>query len=351
MGRRPTVNGHLPPHMRARQRRSITYYYFDAGGTPRKEIPLGSDYTLAVQTWAKLNISAAPSLPTVGYAIARYLASTDYLRLCAGTQADYGFALDKLRVAFGSGPLDQVRPTHVAQYLERRSAESRHRALREVAVLAMVYRYARAHDLTTADPVAPVKRGKLPGRKAIYIEDDVLQAVYEVACQPLKDALDLAYAIGQRPGDVLALQEGAIKDGTLSLRQTKTGTPIRIAIAGALEQVLARILERKRLYTVRSLALLVDERGQRMTKAKLRGRFEKAREQVPEAAHFQFRDLRAKAATDLREEASIEASQALLGHTSVVMTEQYTRNRQGKTVTKIPARIRSAKPKTGALSS
>lgn len=341
------MNGHLPPHMRARRRGDKTYYYFDAGGKPRTEIPLGSDYVLAVQTWAKLNTSAAPVVPTVGYAIARYLASSDFTRLSAGTQADYGYALDKLREAFGNGPLDQVRPTHVAQYLERRGAESRHRALREVSVLGMIYRYARAHDLTTADPVAPIKRGKLPGRKSVYIEDDILQAVYAVGCQPLRDALDLAYAIGQRPGDVLALQEGAIRDGTLSLRQTKTGTPIRIAIAGALDVVLNRILERKRQYAVRSLSLLVDERGRRMTKSMLRGRFEKARAMVPEAAHFQFRDLRAKAATDLREEASIEASQALLGHASVVMTEQYTRNRQGKIVTRTPAKIRSAKPDFG----
>lgn len=343
MGRRPTVNHHLPPRLRARNRRGTIHYYYDAGGTPRREIPLGADYIAAVQAWGKLNLSAPPARPTVGYALARYLASPDYARLSAGTQADYGYAIDKLRAAFGDGPLDLVRPTHIARYLEWRGAESRHRAQREVAVLGMIYRYARSHDLTTVDPVAPVRRGRLPGRRAIYIEDDVLQAVYAVADAPLRDALDLAYVTGQRPGDVLALHEGAIKDGTLSLRQTKTGTPIRIAIAGALAEVLDRIMERKRGYAVRSLALLVDERGRRLSKASLRGRFERARAQVPQAAHFQFRDLRAKAATDLREEASIEASQALLGHASVTMTEHYTRARKGRTLKAIPGKLRGEK--------
>ncbi len=343
MGRHPSVNLNLPPRMRARQQKSgRTFYYYDTGAKPRKEIPLGSDYVLAVQQWAKLNLSPPPVLPTVAYAITRYLTSQEHARLSSGTQADYGYALDQLREHFGSAPLDQVRPTHVTQYLEKRSAETRHRALREVSVLGMVYRFARAHDLTTADPVAPVKRGKLPGRKAIYIEDDVLQAVYDVACQPLRDALDLAYVIGQRPGDVLSLHEGAIKDGTLSLRQTKTGMPIRIAIDGALKEVIERILARKRTYAVRSLALLVDERGQRMTRAKLRGRFEKARDLVPAAAHFQFRDLRAKAVTDMREASGIDAAKDLAGHASVVMTEHYTRNRRGEirsAIQKLPSKI------------
>lgn len=215
------------------------------------------------------------------------------------------------------------------------------RALREVAVLGMLYRYARAHDLTTADPVAPVRRGKLPGRRAIYIEDDVLQAVYAVADQPLRDAIDLAYVIGQRPGDVLALHEGSIKDGTLSLRQAKTGMPIRIAIEGALAEVIERILARKRTYPVRSLALLVDERGRRMTRAMLRGRFERARAQVPAAAQFQFRDLRAKAVTDMREASGIDKAKDLAGHASVVMTEHYTRNRRGEirsAIQKLPSK-------------
>lgn len=344
MGRHPSVNLNLPPRMRARQQKSgRTFYYYDTGAKPRKEIPLGSDYVLAVQQWAKLNLSPPPVLPTVAYAITRYLTSQEHARLSSGTQADYGYALDQLREHFGSAPLDQVRPTHVTQYLEKRSVETRHRALREVSVLGMVYRFARAHDLTTADPVAPIKRGKLPGRKAIYIEDDILQAVYDVASQPLRDALNLAYVIGQRPGDVLALHEGAIKDGTLSLRQIKTGTPIRIAIDGALKEVLDRILARKRTYAVRSLALLVDERGQRMTKAKLRGRFEKARDLVPAAAHFQFRDLRAKAVTDMREASGIDAAKDLAGHASVVMTEHYTRNRRGEirsAIQKLPSKIR-----------
>jgi hypothetical protein len=32
----------------------LVHYYLDTGGKPRKEIPLGSNYVLAVQKWAEL---------------------------------------------------------------------------------------------------------------------------------------------------------------------------------------------------------------------------------------------------------------------------------------------------------
>lgn len=330
MGRKPTINANLPARMRARRRGDKTYYYFDAGGKPRKEIALGTDYVLAVQAWARLNTAPPPVAITVAWLIGHYLASHDYTRLAAGSQADYKYALDEIAEHFGDAPLDQVRPSHITAYLDKRSIQSRHRALREVAVFGMLFRYAMAHDWATRNPVAPVRRERLPGRKAVYIEDEIYAAVYAAADVPLRDALDLAYLIGQRPGDVLALQESAIKDGVLSLRQTKTGAPIRLRVEGALATVTERILARKRTYPVRALALLVDERGRRLTKHMLRGRFEKARAQVPGAEHFQFRDLRAKAATDLREAEGIDAAQKLAGHKSVTMTEQYTRDRKGE---------------------
>jgi len=123
MGRNPTKNLNLPNRMRARvQKSGKTYYYYDLGGKPRKEKPLGSDYVLAVQQWAELNMSPAPIRPTVGYAIVRYLSSPAYAALSSGTQADYKFAIDKIQDAFGDAPLDDVEPAYLNQYLQTRSA-------------------------------------------------------------------------------------------------------------------------------------------------------------------------------------------------------------------------------------
>lgn len=337
MGRKPTKNLQLPPSMRIRRRGDRVYYYYDHGGKPRRETPLGSDYVEAVQKWAKLHVAPAPVNFTVGYAITQYLASPNFARLGSGTQDDYRFALDKLIENFAAARLEEVKPSHIQKYIDFRTRGdektkgSEHRALREVAILGMIYRFAMARDWTTTNPVAPIKRRKLPGRQDVYTEDDVLVAVYQHASPGLKDAIDIAYFAGQRPIDCLRMTEDSIKDLELAIKQTKRGARVRLPIAGGLETVIDRIIARKRGFEIQVDALLIDERGRPMTKAKLRSRFEAAREAAGEIAKgFQFRDLRAKSATDIREERSLDAAQALLGHSSVTMTEHYTRNRKGK---------------------
>lgn len=48
--------------------------------------------------------------------------------------------------------------------------------------------------------------------------------------------------------------------------------------------------------------------------------------------NFQFRDLRAKAATDVDDISGINAAQAQLGHTTTAITARYVRHRRGKLV-------------------
>lgn len=336
MGRKPTRNLNMPTRMRARVRNGTPYYTYDQGGKPRKEIPLGTDYLLAVQKWAEMHEAKPAEKLTIAWAIGKYRASPAFDEVSLCTQADYGFALDKLVAAFGDAPLDEVRPSHVTLYLDKRGMESKHRALREKAVLSMIFTWAIARDYCATNPVAAIKTKRLPGRKAVYITDEMLEAVYQKASPAMRDALDLAYYLGQRPADVLKLTEADIRGGAFDFSQNKTGKGMVIEAGGELEALIKRMNERKSAYPIRRLQLLVDESGQPMTKAKLRSRFEAARDAAGfDGAQFQFRDLRRKAASDLRDQVGIEAAQALLGHSSVVMTEHYAGGR-GKRVTAIP---------------
>ena len=73
MGRKPYKHANLPKGMRARVRGKNTYYYLDTGARPRKEIPLGSDYVLAVQKWSELTYRPAQEGNiTFSYVVARY---------------------------------------------------------------------------------------------------------------------------------------------------------------------------------------------------------------------------------------------------------------------------------------
>lgn len=286
---------------------------------------------------------------TVGWLIGKYLASDEYASVGTGTQADYRYAFDKLIDKFGDAPLDQVKASHVTLYIDQRSKggngvrPSKHRALREKAVLSMLYAWAIARDFCITNPAGAVKTKRLPGRKAIYIHDDMLDAVYGEAPQDLKDAIDLAYYVGQRPGDLLDMTLVRIRDGMLEYRQNKTGTAQRISLAGALGEVIERIQARKAEHKVTSLFLLVNETGRKMTKAMLRSRFEAARTAAGiSGKDFQFRDLRRKSGTDMRDQAGLDAAQDLLGHNSQAMTEHYTAAR-GKKVTTVLQSRRTAR--------
>jgi integrase len=348
MGRRASVNTNLPPHMRARTQRSgKVYYYYDTGSTPRHEIPLGTDYVLAVQQWAQLHKSQPIAQMTIAWLIGQYLVSSEFNSVSSGTQADYKYALDQLIEHFGDAPLGQITPGIVRQYIDQRTTggngikPSKHRALREKAVLSMLYAWAMARGYTTANPAGAVKTKRLPGRKHIYIYDEMLDAVYEQSPQDLKDAIDLAYYIGQRPVDLLSMTIVKIRDGMLEYRQRKTDTPQRIALVGPLAELIDRIQARKSEHKVHSLFLLVNERGLKMTKYMLRSRFESARTAAGiDGKDFQFRDLRRKSGSDLRDQQGLDAAQDLLGHASQAMTEHYTGAR-GKKITKIPLRKKS----------
>lgn len=343
MGRQSTVNRNLPPRMRARHRGNVTYYFYDTGGKPRHEIPLGTDYLLAVQQWAELHQSTPTAQMTVAWLIGKYIVSPSFLELGTGTQADYRFAIDKIMEAFGDAPLDQLKPSHVVLYIEKRTATSKHRALREKAVLSMLFNWAIEREFAKFNPAGVVKTKRLPGRKHVYIHDDMFDNLYEKASLDLKDAIDLAYYMGQRPVDLLALTLVKIRDGMMEYRQVKTGTPQRIALVGGLAEVIERIQVRKSEHKVESMFLLVNERGQKMTKAMLRSRFEAARTAAGiDGKDFQFRDLRRKSGSDLRDQVGLDAAQDLLGHASQAMTEHYTAAR-GKKISAIPLKRSNSK--------
>jgi len=91
-----------------------------------------------------------------------------------------------------------------------------------------------------------------------------------------------------------------------------------------LETVLKRIMSRPQR---KATNLIQDSRGMSVTADALRKKFRRAKNAA--GVEFQFRDLRAKAATDVE---SLERAQKLLGHKTRSMTEDYVRNRIGDVV-------------------
>lgn len=337
MGRKPTKPDAIP-RFRRRKRGARIYYYYDHGLVDGKRVeePLGTDYGLAVKRWAQ--IEQAINLPAPAILTFRHVCEAYRRKVmptkAARTQRDNERELANLLAFFDDppAPLDAIRPVNVRQYLAWRH-EAPVRANREKALLSHIWNFARAEGYTDRpNPCAGIKGNREPGRDQ-YIEDAQYNAIWDAADDCLRDAMDLAYLTAQRPGDVLRLTEMDVRDGVLHIAQGKTGTKLRIEIAGELAQLLARIRTRKQGHAVYSTRLIVNEQGRALGTNALSRRWAKAC-RTAGITNLQFRDLRAKAATDKEESSgSIRAAQRQLGHATVRMTEHYTRNRQGSKVT------------------
>ncbi|MET3382710.1 tyrosine-type recombinase/integrase [Variovorax paradoxus] len=135
------------------------------------------------------------------------------------------------------------------------------------------------------------------------------------------------------------MNEDNIRGEYLRVRQGKTKAKLRIVVENALEDLIAEIRAYKADLPIKALPLLVNERGAPLTAAMLRRRFDKARKAAGiDIATFQFRDLRAKAATDTDESTGIKDAQSLLGHATEEMTAKYIRHKVGKKVRIGPAK-------------
>jgi integrase len=96
----------------------------------------------------------------------------------------------------------------------------------------------------------------------------------------LKDAMDLAYLTGQRPGDTRSLTDHDIIDGYLVIKQSKTSAALRFIIEGELKPCWI-VSRRKRSHKTWSANLLVSQCGKAMSKQMLRKAFELRRSSTP----------------------------------------------------------------------
>lgn len=345
MGRKPTKNLNLPAHMRIRERNGNSYYYYDAGGKPRKEIPLGKDYVAAIQKWAELEGGTKTTEFNFSDLEFKYTAEV-IPKKAARTQVDNLREMKSLREYFcdpDPAPLQHITQMHVRKFLDwrtKKGTEATTRANRERALLSHMFNMAINWGMFAGvNPCTGVQGYTETGRD-VYIEDNVFEAVYKASCEPLREACDLAYLTSQRPTDVTIMSETDIKDGTLEVTQSKTKMKLRIRIEGELEILIARIKARKSKHKVRSLRLIVNEHGRPLSRKAIEERMKKARKKAiklhpsleEQIKNYQFRDLRAKGATDKADLDDIRAAQQLLGHSNIAMTEHYVRKRKGQKV-------------------
>lgn len=157
----------------------------------------------------------------------------------------------------------------------------------------------------------------------VYVEDYIYELLYRYGAQELQDAMRMAMMLGQRPSDMLKIHTGHIYNGILNIKQNKTGHPLRFKVTESLQEIITR-------RAPHGGYLFLNTCNRKMSIGNLAYRYNKARdiaiqkhpEHAEELAQAQFRDLRAKSATDKSLVSSKEEASQLLGHSSVNMTKR-----------------------------
>lgn len=321
MGRRRQSNFDDPPRFHKKGK----VWYHVSGTLPRVWTKLSSDRAEALRLWAQREGVREDDSTKLFSVVARRYVREVYPTKAVRTRLDNDKELIHLLRVFGHMPIDAIAPMHIREYMDLRGQVAKVRANREKALFSHIFNKAREWGYTAAqNPCRGVKGFKETGRSR-YITDEEFARVKSHAHFTVVDAMDLALLTGQRPADVLKIKGGDIRDEALWVVQNKTGNKIGIEITGELKAVIARITARPRRAI--SPYLIQDEKGLPLTYFALRSRFDKARALAK--VDFQFRDIRAKSATDTGD---LAHSQKLLAHKNREMTEHYVRSRIGERV-------------------
>jgi len=301
------------------------HYYHVTSTPPRKWTALGRERARALLEWARIEgtepDASVRTFEVIALRYERQVMPTKAPR----TQIDNLKELDRLRSVFGAMLIEDIKPHHVRGYLDKRGENAKARANREKALLSHLFNKAREWGYTDAPNPCQGVKGFTESGRSRYVTDAEFAAVRAAAHTTVQDAMDIALLTGQRPADVLKMQRADIRDGALFVAQNKTGAKRAIEIEGELAQVIDRIAKRPRERL--SAYLIQDDNGRPLTMLALRSRFDKARKAAGVA--FQFRDIRAKTASDTGD---LAHSQRLLGHKNRDMTEHYVRERIGQRV-------------------
>lgn len=297
-----------------------------------KWIRLSSELEEAKRKWVELE--APCRLPAQGMAAVFNRYAVEVLPAKSPkTRLDQGRQLKLLEAAFGDFLPDEIKPVHVAEYLDYRAAKgSAIAGNREKALLSHVFTMAMRWGIVDINPCRGVIRNKEIPRDR-YVDDDELERFISFARnlrhgmltereqgerratgkeytgalrtgQVVAVALEIAYLAAQRRQDILRLTLDAVREDGLLVQQLKTrnSRPVTILIEWA-PRLLAAVNAAKQLPRPESSRFLfVSSRtGGPYTDSGFNALVQKIMRAWEDAgnARFHFHDVRAKGATDL----------------------------------------------------
>lgn len=207
------------------------------------------------------------------------------------TQKDYRrIVMTRLIPFCGHLPRNALKPSHVAQYLDKRETEGAPVAgNRERAALSSACNYGMRKGWLDMNPCHGVRRNRETPSK-VYVSHDALTAGIDGAAECMQDLLATAYLSGIRQTDLRLMGPSAVHGDRLKFIESKTGKPADYEITPTLRVFVDRALKRAR--SLGSAFLFTSPRGLPWSEWGLQSALRRLK------LGFQFRQLRAKAQTD-----------------------------------------------------
>lgn len=232
--------------------------------------------------------------------------------LAAATQKAYRVMALRMLHHFGHWRLDDLEPTHCAQYLKWCRDENRAvTGNREKAFMSSVYEFAMAEGWATRNPWRGVRRSlERPAKE--YVTHETLSAKIDEAPPELQALFGWAYLTGMRQTDCRFLRRENIRGGRVEWTEHKTGKRNGMAVTPTMQFFLNLAAQ----HAGSSPFVFVSARGLPWSEWGLQSALRRF------GAGFKFRSLRAKAGTD---------GDGVLGHTGQ-LAEQYAKRRMLKAV-------------------
>lgn len=318
------------------------YYYRAPRSKGRAQIPLGTDYKVAIKKWAELHgAELMPEQDTLAAIYHAYMiwAESSASGLKPRTISDRKTYWGKLAPVFGHVAADDLASEWMLRYFEARSSQVS--AKKELKFLSVLCNWGKSRGMMrAANPLTDIMRiMRVDESRDIYVEDVWFNLVYKHGSQLVRDAMDVTYICGNRPNESARARLSDIDAGRLKIALVKTegkGNKFKML---PVEHELKKYVDRQKHRPVASMFLVCDERGQplRTSGSKWRREWAHARDaaEIEAAAmgmkfeRFYLMDIRAKAATDTAERHGIEAARKLLGHTTQKQTADYIRHIRG----------------------
>lgn len=314
VGRKRTHNKHLP--------RGVTLdygtYYFR--GPDRRRVRLGRTLPEAMAAWAKLVEPSVGELRTMHEAFERYKLEV-MPRKAEKTQRTQSYMFRVLEAVFGEMTPAAIRPRDGYGYLAKRSPQAPTQAIKEFNLISHVLTKCVEWGVIDENPFWQVRKTEYtPAPRSRCPSEAEFAAVYELAGERMRIAMDLALLTGLRRSGILGLTlDCDTPDGLLVERPGKKTKALLFEWSPELR---AAVDKAKHLEPRVRRALLCTRSGTSYSadgfSANWQRLIAKAIREKKLAERFTFHDLRALSATS--SEDVLEAS-ARLGHASPATTK------------------------------